>query len=92
MVPKYYKNKEHISSEFTCEEHESLTVKHAYIEMIEYILYPEYKVNSSQLSCKALRKNKECTLKMLRNNLEKVIEVTVEKKYFMHLPTAEAHK
>ena len=29
---------------------------------------------------------------MLGNHLEKGIEVTVEKKYLMHLPTAEAHR
>lgn len=56
--------------------------------------YPEYKVNTElqgSVSNKAMRKMKEERLCELRNALENGEKAVVTKKFFVSLPTAEAH-
>ena len=62
--------------------------------MTEYILYPRYEVHTDQervMSNKAMRRTKASRLSELRNGLEQGEQTATTKKYFVVLPTAEAH-
>ena len=87
---KYYKSKEHSSSRVYLQGTRKIGCR-AHIEITEY---PEYKVNTEvqgSVSNKAMRKMKEERLCELRNALENGEKAVVTKKFFVSLPTAEAH-
>lgn len=63
----------------------------AHIVLREYILYPDYKVAYSYNSKRQERLEKEKMLKQLRANLDLRGKVQSESKYYVSLPTEEAH-
>ena len=90
---KYYKSKECSGSRVYLQGTRKIGCK-AHIEMTEYILYPRYEVNTDQervMSNKAMRRTKASRLSELRNALEQGEQTATTKKYFVVLPTAEAH-
>ena len=90
-----HKRKEHISNRVYVQGTRKIGCR-AHIEITEYIIYPQYKVSADQerkthLSNKALRKMKEEKLSELRQTLGKGEKPAITKKYFVSLPTEEAH-
>ena len=79
----YFKKKERNSSR-VCIQGTRKTGCQAHVEIREYILYPKQSVNVT----KTLLGTK---LEELRISLKSGKEINVEKKYFVTLPTEEAH-
>jgi len=66
----------------------------AHIKICEFVLYPEYSINSllsTESSMKQTRRLKEEKLKALKLCLQKKSPVEIIKKYFVSLPTEDAH-
>ena len=63
----------------------------AHIILREYILYPDYKVANSYDSKRQERLAKEERLKQLRADLDTEGKVQSESRYYVSLPTEEAH-
>ena len=63
----------------------------AHIILREYIPYPEYKVDKSYDSKRQERLAKEERLKQLRADLNTGVKVQTECRYYVSLPTEEAH-
>ena len=66
----------------------------AHIEILEFNLYPEYSVGDLLLQDmlpKQVRRVKEESLKSLRDTLQQNVDVQTTKKYYISLPTQEAH-
>ena len=66
----------------------------AHIEITEFILYPEYAVTqtpSKPLSQKQTRKVREEMLRSLQLTLAQSKVVNITQKYYVRLPTEEAH-
>ena len=63
----------------------------AHIILREYILYPDYKVANSYDSKHQERLAKEERLKQLRADLDTEGKVQSESRYYVSLPTEEAH-
>ena len=61
------------------------------IQIREYILYPEYKVTANGQNNWQLRKEKESMLKNLNKDLLAGKEVNTVKRYYVCLPSEEAH-
>ena len=66
----------------------------AHIEIREFYVFPDYNVSSllsSQSSAKQTRKVREAKLKELKSNLHQKAAIQTTKKYYVSLPTADAH-
>ena len=87
----YFKKKERNSSRVCIQGTRQIGCQ-AHVEIREYILYPEYSVNVTKtLSACKVRTMRESKLEELQTSLKSGKEVKVEKKYFVSLPTEEAH-
>ena len=88
---KYYKSNEHSSHRVYLQGTQKIGYR-AHTEITEYVLYPEYKVNTEgRVFNKSVRKMKEEKLCEPRNAVENGEKVAVTKNFFVSLPTAEAH-
>lgn len=67
----------------------------AHIEIREYRLYPEYALSPKEvkhLKCKQFRELREAKLHALKQSLEEGKQVKVVTKFYVSLPTQEAHE
>ena len=66
----------------------------AHVKIHEFVLYPEYSIDSllsTESSMKQTRKLKEEKLKALQLCLQNKSHIEIIKKYFVSLPTEDAH-
>ena len=66
----------------------------AHVELREFYLFPEYNVSSlvsPESSAKQIRQIREDTLKPLKSNLQQKVAVQTTRKYYVNLPTEDAH-
>ena len=87
---QYYKDKKQKSTRVCVQGTRKIGCK-AHVVTREYILYPEFNVAEDNLSGWKLRKIREEKLKALRNTIASGEAIKTVRKYYISLPTAEAH-
>ena len=89
----YYKSKSHSSKKVFLQGSRKNGCK-AHINIVEFNLYPEYSIKqsvSSRASKNQLWKSREANLSELQKLFESGKPPLITKKYFVSLPTEEAH-
>ena len=90
---KYYKSKPHFSDRVFLQGTRKKGCQ-AHIQILEFCIYPQYGVKTQQsqsLSLKKTRNIRESSLKRLREVLTNNEVLQTTHKYFVSLPTEEAH-
>jgi len=64
----------------------------AHVVIKEFEIYPPYKVNTDGISARRARSIKENTLQNLKTAMQKHENVKSERRFYVSLPTIEAHE
>ena len=90
----YYKSKSHSSNKEYLQRSRKKKGCKVHINIVEFNLYPEYSIKqsiSSGISQNQIRKIREEGLSELQNSFESGKAPMITEKYFVSLPTEEAH-